>query len=148
MQKRVSRGLAVGDLFNNGNVDVVIGDLDGAPMILKNRGIPGRHWVSFELAGTKSNRLAIGARVKVIAGGMTQTAEIHSGGSYLSQNDLRLHFGLGAAAKIDRVEIRWPSGKLDTFTDLPADKFYSALEGTGIVPVDQIRPVPSAKARP
>jgi len=117
-------------------------------MILKNRGIPGRHWVSFELAGTKSNRLAIGARVKVIAGGMTQTAEIHSGGSYLSQNDLRLHFGLGAAAKIDRVEIRWPSGKPDTFTDLPADKFYSALEGTGIVPVDQIRPVPSAKARP
>ncbi len=148
LQKRVSRGLAVGDLFNTGNVDVVIGDIDGAPMILKNPGVNGRHWVSFELAGTKSNRLAIGARVKVVAGGMTQTDEVHSGGSYLSQNDLRLHFGLGAAAKIDRVEIRWPSGKLDTLTDLPADQFYSVLEGTGVVPAERIRPAPSAKAKP
>jgi hypothetical protein len=117
-------------------------------MILRNRGVPGRHWVSFELAGTKSNRLAIGARVKVVAGGMTQTDEIHSGGSYLSQNDLRLHFGLNAAAKIDRVEIRWPSGKLDTLTDLPADKFYSVLEGTGVVPAEQIRPAPAVKTKP
>ncbi len=141
MQKRVSRGLAVGDLFNNGNVDVVVGDIDGAPMILKNHGIAGRHWVSFELAGTKSNRLAIGARVKVVAGGMTQTDEVHSGGSYLSQNDLRLHFGLNAATKIERVEIRWPSGRVDTLTDLPADQFYSVLEGTGVVPVERIRPL-------
>jgi enediyne biosynthesis protein E4 len=148
LQKRVSRGLAVGDLFNDGNVDVVIGDIDGAPMILKNPGIPGRHWVSFELAGTKSNRLAIGARIKVVAGGKTQTDEIHSGGSYLSQNDLRLHFGLNTAAKIDRVEIRWPSGKLDALTDLPADKFYAVLEGAGIVPAEQIRPASSAKTKP
>jgi hypothetical protein len=148
LQKRVSRGLAVGDLFNTGNVDVVIGDIDGAPMILKNHGVAGRHWVSFELAGTKSNRLAIGARVKVVAGGVTQTDEVHSGGSYLSQNDLRLHFGLSAAVKIDRVEIRWPSGKLDTLTDLPADQFYSVLEGTGVVPAERIRPVPPAKAKP
>jgi len=110
-------------------------------MILKNHGIAGRHWVSFELAGTKSNRLAIGARVKVVAGGMTQTDEVHSGGSYLSQNDLRLHFGLNAATKIERVEIRWPSGKEDTLTDLPADQFYSVLEGTGVVPVERIRPL-------
>ena len=148
LQKRVSRGLAVGDLFNDGNVDVVVGDIDGAPMILKNRGVSGRHWVSFELAGTKSNRLAIGARVKVVAGGMTQTDEIHSGGSYLSQNDLRLHFGLNTAAKIERVEIRWPSGKMDTLTDFPADKFYSVLEGTGIVPPEQIRPASSSKTKP
>jgi hypothetical protein len=147
LEKRVSRGLAVGDLFNTGNVDVVIGDIDGAPMILKNYGVTGRHWVSFELAGTKSNRLAIGARVKVIAGGMTQTDEVHSGGSYLSQHDLRLHFGLSTAAKIDRVEIRWPSGKLDTLTDLPADQFYSVLEGTGVVPAERIRPAPPAKAK-
>jgi hypothetical protein len=86
--------------------------------------------------------------VKVVAGGMTQTDEIHSGGSYLSQNDLRLHFGLGAAAKIDRVEIRWPSGKLDTLTDLPADQFYSVLEGTGAVAAERIRPAPPAKAKP
>jgi len=78
---------------------------------------------------------------------MTQTDEVHSGGSYLSQNDLRLHFGLNAATKIERVEIRWPSGRVDTLTDLPADQFYSVLEGTGVVPVERIRPLP-AKSKP
>jgi hypothetical protein len=144
-EKRVSRGLAVGDLFNDGNMDVVIADIDGAPMILRNHGIPGRHWVSFELAGTKSNRLALNARIKIVAGGLTQTDEIHSGGSYLSQNDLRVHFGLGAAKKIDSVEIRWPSGKIETFSDLAADQFYSVLEGQGIVPAERIRPAPGKK---
>jgi enediyne biosynthesis protein E4 len=148
LEKRVSRGLAFGDLFNTGNLDLVVGDIDGAPMLLKNHGVPARHWVSFELAGTKSNRLAIGARVKLIAGGMTQTDEIHSGGSYLSQNDLRVHFGLATATKIDRVEIRWPSGQVDTVTDLPADQFYSVLEGTGVVPAGRIRPTPPAKSKP
>ncbi|MGC2161287.1 MAG: CRTAC1 family protein [Silvibacterium sp.] len=145
-EKRVARGLAVGDLFNNGNMDVVVGDLDGSPMLLKNAGIPGRSWVSFELAGTKSNRLAIGARLTLKAGGMTQTAEIHSGGSYLSQNDLRVHFGLGSATKIDSLVIHWPSGHVDTMTDLVPDKFYSVLEGAGIVPASKI--APDAKAKP
>lgn len=139
-EKRVSRGLAVGDLFNDGNMDIVIGDLDGSPMLLRNKGIPGRHWASFELAGVKSNRAAIGARIKVVAGGMTQTDEVHSGGSYLSQNDLRIHFGLGSATKIDSVEIHWPSGAVDTMKDLAADKFYGVLEGKGVVPAEQIRP--------
>jgi len=137
---RVSRGLAVGDLFNDGNMDIVVEDLSGAPMILRNAGVPGRHWVSFELAGTKSNRLAIGARLKITAGGVTQTEEIHSGGSYLSQNDLRVHFGLAAAKKIETVEIRWPSGKIETLRDLDADKVYSLLEGQGIVPREKILP--------
>jgi hypothetical protein len=139
-ERHVSRGLAVGDLFNDGNVDVVVGDLDGAPMILRNRGVPGRHWVSFDLAGTKSNRLAIGARVKLVAGGVTQTDEVHSGGSYLSQNDTRLHFGIGSAQKIDRLEIRWPSGAVETLTALAANQFYSVLEGSGVVPAARIRP--------
>jgi hypothetical protein len=142
-ERHVSRGLAVGDLFNDGNVDVVIGDLDGAPMILKNRGVSGRHWVSFDLAGTKSNRMAIGVRVKLVAGGVTQTDEVHSGGSYLSQNDTRLHFGTGSAQKIDRVEIRWPSGAVETLTALAADQFYSVLEGSGVVPAARIRPADS-----
>lgn len=144
-EPRVSRGLAVGDLFNDGNMDVVVEDLTGAPMILRNVGVAGRHWVSFELAGTKSNRLAIGARVKITAGGMTQTEETHSGGSYLSQNDLRVHFGLGAAKKIESVEIRWLSGRVETMKDLEVDKFYAVLEGTGIVVREKIMPVVPAK---
>jgi len=139
-EKRVSRGVAVGDLFNDGNMDVVVEDLDGSPMVLRNHGIPGRHWVSFDLAGTKSNRAAIGALIKLSAGGITQTDEVHSGGSYLSQNDLRIHFGLGSATKIDAIEIRWPSGAIDRVSNLVADKFYSVLEGKGIVPSDQVRP--------
>jgi enediyne biosynthesis protein E4 len=139
-EKRVSRGLAVADLFNDGNVDVVINDLDGKPMILKNHGIPGRHWISFELAGTKSNRLALNARAKITAAGMTQSDEVHSGGSYLSQNDLRLHFGLGSAQRVDSLEIRWSSGIVDHLTGLAADKFYVVQEGHGIVPPERIRP--------
>jgi len=144
-QKRVSRGLAVGDLFNDGNMDAVIEDLDASPMLLRNHGIPGRHWISFELAGTKSNRAAIGARLKLNAGGVTQTDEIHSGGSYLSQNDLRVHFGLGSAAKIESVEIRWPSGTIDTLKNLAPDKFYAVLEGKGLVDFDQVRPAPAKR---
>jgi hypothetical protein len=141
-EKHVSRGLAVADLFNDGNMDIVIGDLDGRPMILKNHGVPGRHWVSFELAGTKSNRLALNARIKIVAGSVAQTDEIHSGGSYLSQNDLRVHFGLGDVKKIDSVEIRWPSGKVESLGPLTADQYYSVLEGQGVVPAERIRPAP------
>jgi hypothetical protein len=137
---RVSRGLAVGDLFNDGNMDVVIEDLDGSPMLLRNHGVPGRHWVSFELDGTKSNRLALNARIKIVAGGMTQTDEVHSGGSYLSQNDLRIHFGLGSATKIDKVEIHWPSGLTEELKDLDVDKYYNILEGKGVVDPSKARP--------
>jgi enediyne biosynthesis protein E4 len=141
MERHVSRGLAVGDLFNDGNMDVVISDIDGAPMILRNRGIPGRHWVSFELTGTKSNRLALNARITIVAGGMTQTDEVHSGGSYLSQNDLRMHFGLANASKIDKVEIHWPSGYNETLTNLAVDQHYSVIEANGIVSPDRARPL-------
>lgn len=136
----VARGMAVGDLFNDGQMDIVYSDLDGAPVLLRNRGVPGRHWVSLELAGVKSNRFAIGARIKMVAGGTTQTDEIHSGGSYLSQNDLRVHFGLGHATSIDMLEIRWPSGQVDTIRNLAADKFYSILEGRGLVSKAEITP--------
>ena len=141
MERHVSRGLAVGDLFNDGNMDVVIGDLDGGPMILRNQGVPGRHWVSFELTGgPKSNRLALNARITLVSGGMTQTDEVHSGGSYLSQNDLRIHFGLANATKIDKVEIHWPSGYNEVLTNLAADQHYSVLEGSGVVPAEKVRP--------
>jgi hypothetical protein len=139
-ETRVSRGLAMSDLDNDGSVDIVIEDLDGAPMVLHNEGIPGKHWVSFELAGTKSNRLAIGARIKIVAGGVTQTAEVHSGGSYISQHDLRVHFGLADAKKIDSVEIVWPAGKVETLSNLQTDKFYDVLEGSGLVDHSKIVP--------
>jgi hypothetical protein len=144
-EKHVSRGLAVGDLFNDGQVDVVVEDIDGAPLILRNRGVSSHHWVSFELAGTKSNRLAIGAHIKITAGGMTQTESIRSGGSYLSQHDLRIHLGLGDATKIDSVEIRWPSGAKDTLTNLAADHFYSVLEAKGVVSREQMVPAGHAQ---
>lgn len=136
VEPRVSRGLAVADLDNDGNVDVVVADIDGGPMILHNEGIPGNHWVSFDLTGTKSNRLALGARVTITAGGMTQTEEVRSGGSYLSQSDLRVHFGLAGAATIDSVEIRWPSGKTEHLSGLKGNRFYRIVEGAGVaIPV-------------
>ena len=141
LEKRSSRGAAFGDLDNDGHIDVVVGDLDGSPMILHNGGGDGNHWITLELASTEGSPLAIGALVKITSGGVTQTDEIRSGGSYLSQNDLRLHFGLGKATKVESIEIHWPSGKTETIKDVPADKFYSILQGSGLVPFEKIRPV-------
>ncbi|HEY0461781.1 MAG TPA: CRTAC1 family protein [Pyrinomonadaceae bacterium] len=137
---RVSRGAAFGDLDNDGNVDIVVEDLDASPMILKNEGDKTNHWLTLELGARTGNPLAIGARVRVTTGNVVQTEEIRSGTSYLSQNDLRVHFGLGKAAKADVIEIRWNSGKVETLKDVPADKFYAVLETEGIVPVEKIRP--------
>ncbi len=146
-ENRVLRGLAAGDLFNDGNIDLVVEDLDGSPMILRNHGLPGNHWINFELQGTKSNRLALNAKVRIVAGKLVQTDEVRSGGSYLSQHDLRIHFGLGTATKIDHVEIRWPSGAVDKIpgNELPVDHFYYVLEGKGLVSADQVRPKPPAR---
>ena len=90
--------------------------------------------------------MAIGARVKIVAGGMTQSDEVRSGGSYISQSDFRLHFGLGSAEKIESLEVRWPSGKVESFKDLAADRFYALLEGEGMVPAERIRPAHAPKA--
>jgi enediyne biosynthesis protein E4 len=146
MEPRVSRGLAVGDLFNDGHMDVVIEDITGSPMILRNVGPQRNHWVSLELAGTKSNRMAIAAKVKIVSGGMTQTHEVRSGASYLSQSDTRIHFGLGSATTVDSVEIRWPSGAIDRVQGIAADRFYAVLEGKGIVPREQITPAATKAA--
>lgn len=137
---RVARGAAFGDLDNDGNIDVVIGDLDNSPMILRNEGDPANHWITLELGAKTGNPLAIGARIKVVTGSVTQTEEVRSGASYLSQNDLRIHFGLGKAVKVDSIEIRWNSGKIETLKDVPADKFYAVLEGEGLVPFEKLRP--------
>jgi hypothetical protein len=125
----VSRGLAVGDLFNTGRLDVVVENLTGAPMILEAKSNPSHHWVSFELEGSPVNRLALNARIRVTTGKVQQLEEVRSGGSYLSQNDLRLHFGLGDAARIDKVEVLWSNGTAQVFQDVTADRFYHLKQG-------------------
>jgi hypothetical protein len=146
-ETRVSRGAAFGDLDNDGHIDVVVGDLDGPPMVLRNEGGDGHHWITLELAAAKGNRLAIGARLRAVAGDVVQTEEVRSGGSYVSQNDLRIHFGLGRHTRVDLLEIRWPSGKVEQLKNLSADKFYAVLEGEGVVPFERIRPARSGAAK-
>lgn len=130
---QVSRGLAVGDLFNDGRLEIVTENLDGAPMILRADADAQNHWISLELHGAKGNLLALNARVKVTAGDLVQADEVRSGGSYLSQNDLRLHFGLGTHARADKVEVTWPSETKEILANLAVDRFYVVQEGKGIV---------------
>jgi hypothetical protein len=132
-----SRGAAFGDLDNDGRIDVVVENIDGLPMILHNEDASHNHWITIQLLGTRSNRLALGAKVRVVTGALSQIDEVRSGGSYLSQNDLRSHFGLGTASKVDRIEIRWPSGVTQTLLNLASDRFYLVKEGEGIVTPNQ-----------
>src|ERR1700733_939639 len=126
------RGAAFGDLNNDGDIDIVVMNTGEPPTLLLNKGANTSHRVLFKLVGTKSNKMAIGARVTVRAGKLVLLDEVRAGGSYLSQNDPRLHFGLGAESKMDEVEIKWPSGKVDVLRDVPADFIYTIVEGEGI----------------
>ena len=129
---QVSRGMAIGDLFNDGKLEAVVENLKGQPMILRPEGGPENHWISFQLEGTKSNRLALNARVRATAGDLVQLGEVLSGGSYLSQSDLRIHFGLGSHERLDKAEVIWPDGKTETLANLAADHFYTVREGAGV----------------
>jgi enediyne biosynthesis protein E4 len=112
-------------------------------MVLHNEGNDHNHWITLQLIGTRSNRAAIGATVKAVDGTVILVDEVHSGGSYLSQNDLRIHFGLGDSLHVDRVEIRWPGGKKEVVQNLASDRFYVVREGTGNAsPVDASSPKP------
>jgi enediyne biosynthesis protein E4 len=142
---RVARGVACGDLFNDGRIEIVVEMLKGEPVILQPQAIPENHWISFQLEGTQSNRLALNARIKATTGDLVQTSQILSGGSYLSQDDLRIHFGLGARERVDKAEVIWPSGKVETLTNLTADRFYKLKEGQGII---SSNPPPHSPARP
>jgi hypothetical protein len=123
------RGVAFADFDNDGFLDIVVGNNGDPPLLLHNSGGNGNHFVNFRLMGTKSNRDAMGARVRIVAGGLSQIREIAGGGSYLSQSDLRANFGLGKATRVETVEIRWPSGLKQVFHDVEADKFYLVVEG-------------------
>jgi hypothetical protein len=131
--EQVSRGLAIGDLFNDGRMEAVVENLVGRPIILRPEGGPQNHWISLQLEGVKSNRLALNARVRATAGDLVQLGEVLSGGSYLSQHDLRIHFGLGTHERLDRAEVLWPDGKRETLTNLSADRFYVVREGDGVI---------------
>ena len=129
--KSSSRGMAIGDLWNDGELSAVVSNMNELPSLLVNQVRTTNHWVAIKTVGTKSNRDGIGARIRVHAGTRTWVDEVRSGSSYDSNSDMRVHFGLGSAAKIDWVEIRWPSGLTERFEDLAVDKIHTLREGTG-----------------
>ena len=126
--EKSSRGAAFGDVDNDGDIDVLVSALDDRPLLLRNDSTGG-HWITVRLEGATSNRSAIGAKVIIEAGGRRQIVEVRSGGSYISHNDMRAHFGLGAATTVDRLTIRWPNGNSETVDSLSVDRFYVAREG-------------------
>ena len=129
-----ARGAAFGDLFNDGHTDVVINNVDSTPTLLRNVVKNSNHWVSLKLVGgPKSPRDAIGAKAFVTVGGFRQRGDVFSGGSYASSSDQRLHFGLSAATRVDKVEIHWPSGAKEQITVPAVDCIYTVVEGKGIV---------------
>jgi hypothetical protein len=125
----LSRGIAFGDLDNDGDVDIVINNMNSAPSLLQCDRTNDNHWITIRLIGTDSNRDGIGARLKCTAGSHSQIDEVRSGGSYLSQNDLRVHFGLGSATWVDTLKIFWPSGKADVLRKVAADRIIAVHEG-------------------
>ncbi len=129
-----ARGAAFGDLFNDGHIDVVLNNIDSKPTLLRNVVKNSNHWITLKLlGGPKSPRDAIGAKVFVTTGSVRQRGDIFSGGSYASSSDQRLHFGLGAAVKVDRVEIHWPSGAKEEITIPAVDRIFTVKEGKGII---------------
>jgi enediyne biosynthesis protein E4 len=137
-----SRGAAFGDFDNDGDVDVVINPVNDFPVLLRTDSTTNNNWISVKLIGVKSNRDGVGARIKVVTDGRTRIDEVRSGGSYYSQNDMRVHFGLGKAAKAQTIEAQWPSGVVDTLNDVAAGQVIFIKEGAG-----QIKPAAQSPAR-
>jgi hypothetical protein len=140
LARKNSRGAAFGDLFHTGRVDVVVNNMDEPPSLLHDCAPRAGHALLLRLVGTKSNRSAIGARVTLQLPELRMVDEVRSGGSFCSQNDLRLHFGLGERTQASRIEIDWPSGGRETLRDVAADRLVTVQEGSGIVAVEPLRP--------
>ena len=132
-EKRTGRGVAFGDLDNDGDVDVVLNNLGGSGQLLRNDGGNANNSVLIKVVGVKSNRSGVGAMVKVVAGTLTQKDEVRSGDSYISQSDQRLHFGLEKRTRIDLIEVRWPSGVIDKVTGANVNKILTIKEGQGLI---------------
>jgi enediyne biosynthesis protein E4 len=129
-----SRGAAFGDYDNDGDIDAVVLNMNDLPSLLRNDGGNAQNWIKIKLLGTKCNRTAIGARVRVTTGKHTQMDEVHSGSSVMSQNDLRLHFGLGKSPVVDVIEVKWPTTqKVERFTQVKVNQIITIREGSGIV---------------
>ncbi|HVJ08598.1 MAG TPA: FG-GAP-like repeat-containing protein [Acidisarcina sp.] len=137
-----SRGLAIADLWNDGRESAVVNNMGSKPLLLVNQAANKNHWLGAALVGTRSNRDGIGATVTVVAGGRRLVQEVRSGSSYLSNNDMRLHFGLGTSTHIDRVEVRWPSGLKEVFPPPAVDRMVTLTEGSGTPSI----PAPSVSA--
>jgi len=128
---KAGRGAAFGDFDNDGQIDVAIANVNDQPDLFRSQADPANHWITLKLVGVQSNRDAIGARVHAVAGGVQQWQEVRGGGSYLSQNDFRVHFGLGAATRVDRLDVRWPNGLEESWERLDVDRFHTLKEGNG-----------------
>src|SRR5438128_9021496 len=131
---RVSRGAAIGDFDNDGDLDILVSNCGQPPQLLRNNGGNANHWLEILLIGTKSNRDGIGTSLKLTSEGVTHVEQSKGGMSYMSASDPRIHFGLGKRAKIESLEITWPSGQIDRLTTVPIDKIIAVKEGAGIVP--------------
>lgn len=129
---RAGRGAAFGDLDNDGRLEIVVNNMNETPSLLVNGGVCGNS-VLVQTVGKKSNRNGIGARVQILAGGLKQMNEVRSGSSYLSHNDFRLHFGVGKAQRLDRLEVQWPGGRVDSVSDVGVNSIITVEEGKGIV---------------
>ncbi len=128
---KASRGIAVGDIDNDGSLEILVNNLEDRPQLLKNTA-PRKNWLLVKTIGTRSNRDGLGARVTVVTGARRQVNDVRSGGTYASQSDFRLHFGLGDAAKVDRLEVRWPSGLVEKFQNVAGNRIVTLKEGAGI----------------
>jgi hypothetical protein len=128
---KAGRGAAFADVDNDGDLDIIVNNVNDTPDVFRTNAPAGRNWLLIKLVGHASNRSAIGARVRVTDGDRIQTQEVRGGGSYYAQNDLRVHFGLGEAARVDRVDVRWPTGVEETWTDVPLNRIVTLEEGSG-----------------